>query len=211
MRRTDQEFKEEILRRCSVYRQKQRRKRKQALTASLCIFMCVTGLYLFWPTVFSAKSADNAAPESMQMAPGGEEQILLDSEIGAEEPAEAMPEEGNLYGDNDAKGSISRIYDVVRVEVSTNPESQNWVFTDEEEIVKIIIAIENFHSADSPAEMMESVGDAEGLSYEIVIVHEKKTEFYTLFNNGLFSEAEGGWIGVDAQLYQTLEALITQE
>ena len=49
MRRTEQEFKEEVLRRSSAYRQKRAKTRKNLLTASLCVCLCIVVLKVFDP------------------------------------------------------------------------------------------------------------------------------------------------------------------
>lgn len=62
MRRTEQEFKAEILRRSRVYRQAQARKRKTLLGAGLCACLCVTLLMVLTP--MGAANMKDAAPES---------------------------------------------------------------------------------------------------------------------------------------------------
>lgn len=68
MRRTDQEFKAEVLRRSREYKAKQAKRRKKILTVALCTFVCVVGLS-FWSGGFGMKatSSDSAAPESMEI------------------------------------------------------------------------------------------------------------------------------------------------
>ena len=66
MRRTEQEFKEEVLKRTRAYRQKQAKTRKNILTASLCVCLCAVVLSAFHPFV---ARVDNAKMESVAMAP----------------------------------------------------------------------------------------------------------------------------------------------
>lgn len=89
MRRTEQEFKEEILRRTRAYRQEQARKRKKLLGAGICVCLCCVVLAVFDP--FGAASEAPAAMNdmkmesavSMQMAGGTDSGIIAD-----ESPAE---------------------------------------------------------------------------------------------------------------------------
>ena len=89
MRRTEQEFKEEILRRTKAYRQEQARKRKKLLGAGICVCLCCVVLAVFDP--FGAASEapavmDNLKMESavsMQTAGGTDSGIIAD-----EAPAE---------------------------------------------------------------------------------------------------------------------------
>ena len=89
MRRTEQEFKEEILRRTKAYRQEQARKRKKLLGAGICVCLCCVVLAVLDP--FGAASEAPAAMNdmkmesavSMQMAGGTDSGIIAD-----EAPAE---------------------------------------------------------------------------------------------------------------------------
>lgn len=83
MRRTDQEFKEEVLRRSRCYRARQAKKRRNTLAVLTCVLVCVVGMYSFWPHAFKSAGTDNAAPESMMQMPGS---CVLDEEK-AESPA----------------------------------------------------------------------------------------------------------------------------
>ena len=95
MRRTEQEFKEEILRRTRAYRQEQARKRKKLLGAGICVCLCCVVLAVFDP--FGAASEapavmDNLKMESavsMQMAGGTDSGIIAD-EVPAEFAAAPM-------------------------------------------------------------------------------------------------------------------------
>ena len=70
MRRTDKEFKAEVLRRSRRYRARQAKKRRNILTALTCVLVFVVGVYSFWPQAFKSSATDNAAPESMVQMSG---------------------------------------------------------------------------------------------------------------------------------------------
>lgn len=68
MRRTDQEFKAEVLRRSSAYKARRKKRMKQVLTTASCVAVVVMALGIFLPSAFGGSSmstADSAAPESM--------------------------------------------------------------------------------------------------------------------------------------------------
>ena len=91
MRRTEQEFKAEILRREKAYRAKCKRMRQQLIGAAACLVLIMGGIVTLWQPVIggAAKAADSY---SMNMAPQSPE-ILMDGEIPAsyEPAAEAAP------------------------------------------------------------------------------------------------------------------------
>lgn len=89
MRRTEQEFKEEILRRTKAYRQEQARKRKKLLGAGICVCLCCVVLAVLDP--FGAASEAPAAMNDMKMESAVSMQMAgcTDSGIIADEsPAE---------------------------------------------------------------------------------------------------------------------------
>ena len=96
MRRTEQEFKEELLRRTKVYRQEQARKRKRLLGVGICACLCCAVLTFFGP--FGASSEAPAARDdlkleaavSMQAVSGSDAGMITDS---AAAPMAPVPEE----------------------------------------------------------------------------------------------------------------------
>lgn len=225
MRRTDREFKAEVYRRRDEYKAKQKKRRKM-LTTICCVVICFTGLTALFPTLFggnSAKSADCAAPqEVMDMEMNGSaigsngtssHSTTYGTPEGVDEPAEGQPTgitaEGGLSYDG-KESALSRLYDIISIEVTTRPESEEneRCFTDEEKIVPIINALESFYmfgSADGGSV------EATGMSYVITVTTERGTEQYTLFSNALYSEKDGGWVPIDTESYEKLKQLITQE
>lgn len=219
MRRTDKEFKEEILRRRDAYKAR-RRKRNMFLTAIGCFVLVFTGFYMSVPLTGLGGSSTGTA-ENAQMAYGVMD-MEKNSAVLYEAPAEApgaVMEDGTMEAQEEtcqnsmmAGSSTSRRYDVISVEVISNPASEDYarVFTDGEKIAAVMNAIEYCYTIVGLSEMTEDTGDAEGMSYEIVITYEDGTACYTLFNGGLFSEEEGRWIAVDEAAYDRLEEAISQ-
>ena len=76
MRRTDKEFKEEVLRRSRKYRAEQAKRRRTVLMTAACVLIIAVGVQGLLPHSF--KAADNAAPESMKQdaADAGLENIV---------------------------------------------------------------------------------------------------------------------------------------
>lgn len=110
MRRTEQEFKAEVLRRSENYRMEQSRKRKKLLGVGVCAVLCVAALWLFEPLAMGGNNL-TAAPEAAPQAPeaemsfieidGNSMEFFADDAMpaeSAEEPAAAAPlaEEGIL-------------------------------------------------------------------------------------------------------------------
>ncbi len=103
MRRTEQEFKEEVLKRTKAYRQKQAKTRKSLLAAGLCICLCVV--------VLKGLSPLGATSDSALMM----EDVKLESAISMEaapaeraEPMEAVPEEmADAFAGNGADGVMN--------------------------------------------------------------------------------------------------------
>lgn len=89
MRRTEQEFKEEILRRTKAYRQEQARKRKKLLGAGICVCLCCVVLAVFDP--FGADSEAPAVMDNLKMESAVSMQMAGDTDSGIiadEAPAE---------------------------------------------------------------------------------------------------------------------------
>lgn len=80
MRRTEQEFKAEILRREKAYRWRQKQRRNHLLGIAACLVLFMGGVFtLIWPGAMGAAKAD-AAPQSPEM--------VMDAEVPAlEAPA----------------------------------------------------------------------------------------------------------------------------
>lgn len=89
MRRTEQEFKEEILRRTKAYRQEQARKRKKLLGAGICVCLCCVVLAVLDP--FGAASEGPAVMDNLKMESAVSMQMAGDTDSGIiadEAPAE---------------------------------------------------------------------------------------------------------------------------
>ena len=89
MRRTEQEFKEEILRRTKAYRQEQARKWKKLLGAGICVCLCCVVLAVLDP--FGAASEAPAVMDNLKMESAVSMQMAGDTDSGIiadEAPAE---------------------------------------------------------------------------------------------------------------------------
>lgn len=220
MRRTEQEFKAEVLKRSQAYRRARARKRKNLAGFGLCACLCFAVLAVFAP--MGGASTDTAAADMMAMGDLKAETSMAQSpergfDYGADgaapmenEPAAAEPEEEPMLGVTSGaaeNSGVSRRYNVVSIEVKTNPEdeAQHRFFTDVEKIASIIIAIERFYPSDATQEDEQT-----GLAYEIVVTYENKVECFSLIGNGLYTETDG-LISVDADASRCLKEALSQE
>lgn len=239
MRRTEQEFKAEVLRRSEHYRRERARKRRNLLGTGLCVCLCFALLAVFAP--MGGTSSDNAAAADMAglgdlktesavaqqdggtasrfpqetyieycfggAAPEEDEAAPMEQEAPAAEPEEEpMPGMATEGAEN---SGVSRRYNVVSIEVKTNPEDEEYhrFFTDVEKVASIIIAIERFYPVD---ESLQEPEPTEGMAYEIVVTYEDETETYTFFGDGLYSDSDG-WIRFDANAARKLKETLAQE
>jgi len=66
LRRTDQEFKEEVLRRSGAYRARQKQVRKKVLTTALCFALVIFGIRLMTPMLAMGGSTEAAVNDAME-------------------------------------------------------------------------------------------------------------------------------------------------
>ena len=99
MRRTDKEFKEEVLRRSRKYRAEQAKRRRTVLMTAACVLIIAVGVQGFLPHSF--KAADNAAQESMKQ----ESASFVSDEEAVESPGAAPMEQADsvIYGEGGAQ------------------------------------------------------------------------------------------------------------
>jgi len=225
LRRTEQEFKEEVWSRSRQYRKEQAKRRKTMLSIGLCTcIFCIT-LTVFDP--FGAKSEAPAADMMLmqeskmenamaQHSTGGTDRNMTTNAAPAENAATSMDKEPAAVPEETPKneivmgagmeGSLSRSYNVVAIEVKTYPEAEEHyrLFADIEKTVPVIVAIERFYSANTAEE-----SERTDMVYEIVVTYKNRTESYSLVGNGLYSEAEG-FIGTDTKAAAKLRAALAQ-
>lgn len=213
MRRTEQEFKEEVLKRSRAYRQKRAKQHKKLLSIGMCVCLCFAVLKVFDP--FGAKSEAPAADmmamdelkTEMSMAQSAEHAAANAAPM-EKEPA-AAPEEvarNEMVSGAGNESALSRSYNVVAIEVKTCPETEEHYrfFTDIEKTVPVIVAIERFYSAGAAEETEQT-----GMAYEIVVTYKNRTVSYSLVGDGLYSESEG-WIGTDTEAAGELKDALSQ-
>lgn len=210
MRRTEQEFKAEILRRSSAYRQRRKKRLKNTLVSLGCFAVLIFGIQLL-PAGFGGATEGAADPmEEMkidQLAPEIMEDITID-QMAPESAEGGVPEEpaanaSNSYLYGDITGTVS-------VKVHTQPESEDYgqVFTDEKQIAAIEQVINAFRIHGTNP--VENPGDAEGMAYVITVTNAEGEMSFTLFNNALYSEPDGCWYS-SPECYRALLELILQE
>lgn len=129
MRRTDREFKAEVLRRSREYRARRRQRRKKLLTTALCVVLCITSLFVAVPMLMpmggsSAETADMAVAQSMENKNSMVEMGGIEEEAAAEASAEA-PAEGTSAQYTGAAETGTELPDLnlIRVELSAEDET----------------------------------------------------------------------------------------
>ncbi|MBR3972644.1 MAG: hypothetical protein IKJ99_01675 [Oscillospiraceae bacterium] len=94
MRRTDQEFKEEVLRRSSAYRAKRKQVRKKVLTTALCFALVIFGIHMVMPMLSMGSSTEAAVNDAMEapQSPGAAAPFA-DKSVPMEAEPESVEEE----------------------------------------------------------------------------------------------------------------------
>lgn len=198
MRRTDNEFKAEVFRRSREYRARQKKILKKTLAMVPCVTVCLLGAFLLLVPMGGSDTA------SAEMA-------VLDHE---EMNQVYQPEESPAAAEPNYSTSVTGDVGVIpSIRVYSQPESEQYdrEFTDPKQIKAIMDAISEFYNSDAPEEMPEGFGDCNGMRYVILVTDENGIHSFTLFNNGLYSEEEQGWVGVDKAAFDALEELIRQK
>lgn len=91
MRRTDLEFKNEVLHRAAAYKARRAQRRKKLLAGACCLAVCILAAGVFWPGAsgenMSAATADCAAPEAADQNGMSIQDVWYGQESAAEAPA----------------------------------------------------------------------------------------------------------------------------
>lgn len=185
------------MRRSQAYRARRRKRGRMLLTA---VFCCVVGAAAVFvlprAAVNRAKNADTAAVECAEDQYG---QVM--NQIPAGEP-------DNGAGMTSAYDAESGSSGQVIIEIHTEPESEEWVYTDPDQTAAILEAIRQVQKQ-PPASF--SAGELNGMCYTITVTEGDEVRCYTLFGNALYFADEDSWAGLDEETYRQLVRLITQE
>lgn len=206
MRRTEQEFKAEILRRSSAYRQRREKHLKNTLLSFGCIAILIFG-FQFLPSGFGGSSAETADAAfgitgANQQAPESMEEMKA-----PQEPVES----GNVSGQTPADSWLySSETSTECIVVCTQPDLEECerIFTDPDQIAAIESAISVFRDHGELPE--DNPGNAEGMAYVITVINSSGEWRYTLFNNALYSSGDDRWYS-SSECYEVLKKLILQE
>lgn len=179
MRRTDEEFKAEVLRRSDAFR-RDRKKRMRGIGLAcvplvLCGAICIAAL----PGVLNSKRSATeicygASPQAIE---GAVEEKCCDC----------------------AKGVT------VEIKITTAPDGAAWSITDPADLLAVLEGIQAFYDDAETVPGGPDVGQAEGMSYTLIVTEGDERREYTLFNGALLTEQ--GWL-VNEGCYHTLEALL---
>lgn len=203
MRRTDEDFKAEVFRRCEVWRERRRKQRRMVITVCLPVLLCSAALMMVFSGGFGGSATemgfDNAMSVECKEAPA--------ADVPAAAIEDVAPEEGSRLGDPSGCSGV-----VVSIEITSQPEQEEYsrVFTDTEKIYAIIDAIQAFYDDPQTTPGGSEIGECEGIVFRIVLKEEAATRTYTLFNNALSADGDEEWL-VNPVCYKTLESLIQQD
>lgn len=116
MRRTDLDFKEEVLRRSREYRTARAKKNRKILASAICLFICICGFGVIYPGGLKSASTESAAPESMKQ----DSASFVRDEEAVESPAAAPmePAEFNLYGKGESQSQTPAAGEPVNVQIT---------------------------------------------------------------------------------------------
>lgn len=197
MRRTQQEFKAEIIRRSSAYKEKRRRNLKNLLTYAGCTALILLGLQMV-PLGMGGSSGTSA---EMLMDNVSQQKSEAPMEM-PEAPAAAEPECGQDlstgYGENAT----------VRITVSplSGTNGTVWI-TDAQRIGEIEAVIQDFRIiGTATVEVTDAFPESD---YEIVLWSESGEVAYRLQEDMLFFEQEGLWY-ISSLCADALRSLIEQ-
>lgn len=209
MRRTDFEFKEEVLRRAEVYRQ--RRKKRAKMIAAIClpVVMCGGGLLALismgmgGSTMGVAMESDKSAQYVEAPAAAAPAPEAVEEECAMDSVTDLEPGEGNTQNSKTQEPVIS-------ITVTSVPEQEDAfrVFTDEEHNSVILEAINAFRTDPETVIASEELEDREGSAYVITVDTGTGTREYVLFSDALLDEEV--WY-INPECYRALERLIQLE
>lgn len=213
MRRTDEDFKAEVFRRCEAYRARKRKHRRMVMAICLPLLMCSAALMMAISGGFGGSTKEIGADNAMSMecmdAPAA---VEVEPEApAAEAPAAEMDQ--SISGSSDGLGDNSDCNAVVlSITVTSQPEAVEYsrTFTDPEKIYAIMDAIQAFYDDPQTVPGGSEIGECEGMGFKIVVTEETITREYILFNNAITADGEGEWL-VNPECCNTLEKLIRQE
>lgn len=206
MRRTDIEFKAEVLRRAEQYRAERRKRTKRTLLVCLPLLLCCGALLAVFSMGYGGSTKGVAYDSAMSVecmdAPAAPAPESVEEESASQADSPMEPAEGKKDQSSDAK--------VLSITVTTHSESAELVrlFTSESEMQAILDAINRFPNDPQTVIGGDEVGDSEGMAYVIAVITETEDREYVLFHDALL--IDGIWY-VNAGCYQNLEELILQE
>ena len=206
MRRTDVEFKAEVLRRAEQYRVERKKRAKRMLLVCLPLLLCCGGVRAVFSLGFGGSTKgvayDNAMSVECMDAPAAPAPESVEEESASQADRPMEPAEGEKTQSNENQ--------VLSITVTTHSESAEHgkLIAAESEIQAILDAINAFPKDPETVIGDDSIGDSEGMAYVIGVITETGDREYVLFNDALL--IDGTWY-VNAGCYQTLEKLILQE
>lgn len=206
MRRTDVEFKAEVLRRAEQYRAERKKHEKRTLLVCLPLLLCCGAVLAVLSMGYGGSTKgvayDSAMSAECMDAPAAPAPESVEEESASQADSPMEPAEGKKDQSNDAK--------VLSITVTTHSESEAYVrlFTSEDKISAILETIDRFLNDPQTVIGGDEVGDSEGMAYVITIITETEDREYVLFHDALV--IDGIWY-VNAGCYQTLEELILRE
>lgn len=114
MRRTEQEFKAEVLRRSEQYRTEQKKRRRKIANTTLCCLMVFCGIFLMRPLLMAGGgSAESAAMEMPAAELERNEMAYAAEDVCAEAQEEAQPEIHSSTSTRSKPGTTDGTWDMI--------------------------------------------------------------------------------------------------
>ncbi len=215
MRRTEQEFKAEVLRRSSEFK----KRRKENIRRIALYFGCFAVLVLAVPMLpagFGGSAMDSAAefleapqaPEAAPEEPGEMKAETMYSTTNGEqhlvaEPEEVSPPEG------------VPVYEIQVSLYLSDGNWEEWIIRGEDRVRAVMDALRAFRDSETGNSVPGGISEMEGISgYTIFFVDHN--EFYTFSfyadQDALWYDSDGGyWIGQDTQAAEKLMEALQKE
>lgn len=159
MRRTDEEFKQEVLYRSERYNQEKKKRLRTMAISCVPIVLCgaifATGL----SGRFRSKSetANGAPPQALE---GEVEEKCMD-----------CAQDVTMY-----------------IQITTTPGGDAWRIDDPQALLAILDGIQAFYDDEKTGRGGYDVGQAEGMSYTLAVTEGDECREYVLFHNALLTE-----------------------
>lgn len=139
MRRTEQEFKEELLKRTKAYRQEQARKRKRMLGVGMCACLCFVALTVFDP--FGASSEAPMAADNMMVGSALKSESAMLQDVGKDDLKLESNREYSFGDSSPAENAAAPMAPETNMSTTGDPSSAPWEEAEESAMLDVSVSI----------------------------------------------------------------------